>query len=1054
MTKHNLSEKNLELEAINKILELGSYDFIDAYKEKFGLDGTFGRQTTAEFTLPRNLKNSLQKLNPNLPKQAIDKAFYQLCEGKTTLNLTRANQHFYQLIKDGVKVFFKNNQGIDCEESVKIIDWHQTKNNEFLAVKQFKVSGEIYNRRCDLIIFINGLPLVLIELKASYKNLIDAFINNITDYKKTVPQIFWHNALIVISNGLQSKIGSISSDYEHFAEWKKINEKDEEGIISLDTVIKGVFAPTKLLDIIENFILYQESKSGLTKIIAKNHQFLGVNNAIENINNRENLQGKLGVFWHTQGSGKSFSMVFLTQKIFRKLSASYTFLIVSDREDLDNQIYKNFVSCGAVIEKEVQAKSRADLKKLLSEDHRNIFTMIQKFGTENQGEIFEELSDRNNIIVITDEAHRSQYNILAMNMRKALPKASFIAFTGTPLMKDDEKTKEVFGDYVSIYDFEKSQKDHATVKLYYENRLPQLQIINEKLGTDIEKIIANAGLTDEEEERFAKTYITHYELITRNDRLEKIAEDLVDHFMNRGFMGKAMFIAIDKATAVKMYDKVKKYWKIYIAELEKQLGTCKLQHKKTIEKKLKYMQETDMAVIVSQSQNEEENLSKKGVDIRPHRVRINKEDLDEKFKDPNHELRIVFVCAMWITGFDAPSVSTLYLDKLLKEHNLMQTIARANRVWQDKPDGIIVDYIGIFGALKKALAIYGKVKIDGSSNIIEDKAELVKILQQIFLETDLFLKNKKIDLNIITQQKDNFKSTQLFGLAVEAILENNNSKDEFLELASKLKVLLKAILPDARAEEYIQKIRIISIIALKIAEVSSSISPEQIEIEKRKIAELSLKVTELFDNSISIDDYEIKDLEPFDLSQIDFEELKIKFVKNDKKKITLENLKSSVRKKIKKLIEINPTKKSYDEKFEELVNNYNSRDIDAEKFLIELINLSQNLTLEENRHLRENLSKDELVVFDILTKPEPKLNQNEIEIVKSVAKDLLKKLKQEKLVLDWKKEQSSRAKVKNAIKEVCDKLPKTYDEIYQNKCEDLYLYFYDYYQNDNERISF
>jgi type I restriction enzyme, R subunit len=1052
---HGLSENSLELEAIKKTLELGNYQSFNGLDEKLGSDGTFGRKTTEEVILPLNLKKSLQKLNPNLPNEAIDNAFYELIEGKSALNLAKANQFFYKLIKDGVVVSFKDNNGIEKQEAVKIIDWNDAKNNEFLIIQQFKVSGEIYNRRPDLIIFINGLPLVLIELKASHKNLINAFKDNITDYKNSVPQLFWYNALIVASNGSESKIGSVTSSWEHFSEWKKINDEGEKGIISLDTIIKGVFAPSRLLDIIENFILFMEGKGGLTKIIARNHQYLGVNNTIESVKNRKQLKGKLGVLWHTQGSGKSFSMVFFTQKILRKLQGNWTFLIVTDREDLDRQIYKNFANSGAVTEKGVRATSRVSLKKLLSEDHRNIFTMIQKFSTKEKGEVFEELSNREDVIVITDEAHRSQYNVLAMNMRKALPNASFIAFTGTPLMKGDEKTKDVFGEYVSIYNFKQSVEDGATVKLYYENRIPELQIINENLDDDIDKIIKDADLTDEQEERFSKTYVKTYELITRNDRLEKIGKDVVDHFMNRGFMGKAMYIAIDKATAVKMYDKVKKYWKIYIEDLEKQLSSCNPSHKKTIADKIKYMKETDMAVIVSSAQNEEETIGNKGADIRPHRIRMNKEtNLDGKFKDPDDKLRIVFVCAMWVTGFDAPSVSTLYLDKILKDHTLMQTIARANRVWKDKPDGMIVDYIGIFGALQKALAVYGDSKIendDGSP--IEDKEELVKMFVDASLNMDVFLKKRNIDIKNIIEEKDNFQKIGLVDVAVEKIVENKKSKEEFFNLTGRLKVLLKAVLPDVIAEKYLKQILVISIISQKITEISHPFTPEEREEEKRKIVELSQKVSDVLDDSISIDDYEIKDSKPFDLSQVNFEELKERFFGGDKQKTTLENLKSAVKKKIKQLMELNPTRESYSDKFEELINSYNSGDIDVEKFFLELVSFSRSLGEEENRHMRENLTQEELVIFDILTNPEPKLSKKEMEAVKEVAKELLETLKSEKLVIDWKKKQSTRAKVVNTIEEVCDKLPETYDSgIFKNKCDSLYVYFYDNYSSSEHKM--
>ncbi len=577
-----------------------------------------------------------------------------------------------------------------------------------------------------------------------------------------------------------------------------------------------------------------------------------------------------------------------------------------------------------------------------------------------------------------------------------------------------------------------------------------------QLDDDLKKIVEDADLSDESEERFSKKYVKTYGLITNDDRLETIAKDVVDHFMTRGFMGKAMYIALDKATAVKMYDKVQKHWKLYIENLETQLLNCNSDYKKTIEDKIKYMQETDMAVIVSSAQNEEESIANKGVDIKPHRSRMNKDnDLDGKFKDPNNELRIVFVCAMWITGFDAPSVSTLYLDKILKGHTLMQTIARANRVWRDKPDGIIVDYIGIFGALQKALATYGEIgndDLDGKP--IENKEELIKELAQTSLNMEKFLKNKNVDLKNLLTQKDKFKKYELAGIVAERVLESEKSKEEFFELVRKLKILLKAILPDQRADEYLKQILVVSVIAQQIAEISSPLTPEEKYQEKRKIEELSQRVAQLLDSSISIDDYEIKDSKPFDLAQVNFDELKERFSIQDRQKTTLENLKSAVKKKIKELIQQNPTRSDYLDKFEELITKYNSGEIDTDKLFLELVSFSRSLEAEESRHIRENLSEEELVIFDKLTKPEPKLTKKEIEAVKEVAKELLETLKSEKLVVDWKKKQSTRAKVAMAIGEVCNNLPEAYDSnIFKNKCDDLYLYFYDNYPSAEPHLS-
>ncbi len=1056
MANNAFSEEALELGAMDKVAILG-YEAIDAYSESFGDDSLFGRKTPNDIILPVRLRQALVSLNPNLPNEAIDKAFYALSEGQGALSAINANHALYTLLKDGVLVDYKDENGIDQEDTVRVIDWNDTSANELLIVRQFKVSGEMYNCRADMVTFINGLPVVLIELKASHKSLINGFTDNITHYKAEIPQLFLFNAFIIVSNGSKTKLGTMTSEWEHFSEWKKINSEGEEGIISLDTVIQGTLEKKRLLDLIENFIIYMDVKGGKAKIIAKNHQYLGVNNTIEAVQDKDKRDGKLGVFWHTQGSGKSFSMVFFTQKILRKLKGNWTFLIVTDREDLDDQIYKNFVSSGAVTEPDVRATGRENLKKLLSEDHRNIFTMIQKFGTANQGDTYEEISDRDDIIVITDEAHRTQYNVLAMNMRKALPNASFLAFTGTPLMRGDEKTKEVFGDYISIYNFKQSVEDKATVKLYYESRLPELQIINEQLQEDIEEIIEDADLTDEQEEKFASTYVNTYELITRNDRLDKIAEDVVKHFMERGFMGKAMYIAIDKATAVKMYDKVQEQWVLYIDKLEKQLLVCEPVLQQTIINKISYMKETDMAVIVSKAQNEIEKLKAKGVDIVPHRKRMNKEDLDEKFKDPDNLLRIAFVCAMWVTGFDAPSVSTLYLDKILKDHTLMQTMARANRVWQDKPDGMVVDYIGIFQHLQKALAIYGEGSAgeDGGGDPVEDKNELVKMLIDASTQLSTYLKARNVSVDTIFNEKDHFKKIKLLDDAVEAILENDETKDEFLTLAGKLKVMLKAVLPDVRAEPYLKQTLVASILIAKVQDASATLTGGEKERQRRVIEALSERVATLLDESITLDDYDIKDSKPFDITQVDFDELQKRFFNKENQKTILERLKSSLAHRIQDMLQVNGERKEYSEKFEELIENYNAGDVDAEQLLLALVKLARSLDEEEERHIRENLTEEELVIVDILTRPEPKLAKNEIKIIKEVAKELLDKLKNEKLVLDWRKKQATRAKVRETISTIFDeKLPGAYDvDIFQVKCDKVYNHIYDNYPDSNHRAS-
>jgi type I restriction enzyme, R subunit len=557
------SEEALEGTTIRLFEELG-WVTANCYHETLGPGSVFGRETTEQVVLEKKLRAAIDKLNPGLSRNALELAVDELTKDRSTLSPVRANQEVYRLLKDGIRVSVRRNDDDDESiETVRVMDWNAPGNNDFFLASQCWISGEYGKKRADLIGFVNGIPLVFIELKASHKALANAYNFNLSDYRTTIPQVFWYNAVIILSNGTHSNIGSMTAGWEHFAEWKKINSEGEEGIVSLETMIRGVCDPTRLLDLVENFAIYSDAKGGTQKLVAKNHQFLGVNNAIAAVEEIKANHGKLGVFWHTQGSGKSYSMVFFSQKVLRKLPGNWTFLIITDREDLDGQIYKNFASAGAVIEEEsrVRAQSAEHLKQLLNaEDHRYLFTLIQKFRTED-GSTYPKLSDRSDIIVITDEAHRSQYDVFALNMRNALPNAAFIGFTGTPLMAGEERTKQVFGDYVSIYNFKQSIEDGNTVPLYYENRIPELQLTNGTLTEDMAEIIESADLDEDQQAKLEREFGREYQLITREDRLEKIAEDLVAHYMGRGVLAKAMVIAIDKATAVRMYDKVQAHWK-------------------------------------------------------------------------------------------------------------------------------------------------------------------------------------------------------------------------------------------------------------------------------------------------------------------------------------------------------------------------------------------------------------------------------------------------------------------------------------------------------------
>jgi type I restriction enzyme R subunit len=865
-----------------------------------------------------------------------------------------------------------------------------------------------------------------------------------------------------ILNGQETRIfrSSITAGWEHFSDWKRINNEGEEGVISLETMIRGICKKNRFIDIAENFNLFQDARGGVSKITAKNHQFLGVNNAVAALNQIQENQGRLGVFWHTQGSGKSFSMAFFSQKVLRKLPGNWTFVIITDRNDLDKQIYKNFCSTGVVTE-ECQAESGAHLRQLLTEDHRFIFSLIQKFGTE-PGTAYPELSDRSNIIVMTDEAHRSQYDTLALNMRNALPNAAFIGFTGTPLMAGEEKTKEVFGDYVSIYNFQQSVEDGATVPLYYENRIPEMQLENKDFNEDLEALIDAAALDEEQEKKLEREFAREYHIITRDDRLEKVAEDLVAHFMERKHSGKGMVICIDKSTAVRMYDKVQKYWKAYLGDLTSQIKVADELAKPAIEERIKYMQEMDMAVVVSQQQNEIENFEKKGLDITHHRERLAKEDLELKFKDADDPFRLVFVCAMWLTGFDAPAVSTIYLDKPMKNHTLMQTIARANRVFGDKNNGLIVDYVGVFRNLQKALSIYGPSSGGGvkdGDRPIQDKTELVEALRIAIGEAIDFCEERGVALEPIMKSEgfkriaelenaaEHLVDKQVIGDmddAVEKVIVNDDFKKRFISLTNIVVRLYKAILPDPLANEFVSIKTCLSVLADKIRNFTA----------EAKIDDIMQMVTELLDDSISTSGFVIHPTEItslVDLSKIDFEALK-KHFESSRKRTTAEKLKKIVGLKLGAMVEQNKTRTDFMEKFTKLIDEYN-KGLDVDSFFAQLTAFIEELTDEEQRGVSEKLSEEELALFDILTKPEINISAKELEDVKKVTRELLHTLKEAKLVLDWRKRQQSRAEVYTTVKVKLDDLPRVYStELYNEKCGNVYQHFFDSYAGEGQSI--
>jgi type I restriction enzyme R subunit len=1018
--------------------ELG-WEVVNCYGEWDSGTSNLGRDGKREVVLTGRLKPALHALNTDLPVEAIEGAVEEICRDRTALSLAEANREIDKLLKQGVKVSFLDPEhGGQRVEVVSVVDWVVPENNDFLLGSQFWVAGELYLKRPDLVGFVNGLPLVLIELKKPGVNVREGFDKNLSDYKQTIPQLFHYNALLLVSNGVQSKIGSLTAEWEHFGDWKKATSEEDVAGISLETLLRGTCEKARLLDLIENFPRFSDSKGGVSKLLAKNHQFLGVNRAVEAL--RVSTDGRIGVFWHTQGSGKSYSMVFFAEKVFRKLKGNWTFVVITDRTELDTQIYRTFSTCGAASEL-CQATSASHLRKLLGEDHRYVFTLIHKFRTE-PGTLHPVLSERDDIIVLTDEAHRSQYDTLAMNMRTALPNAKFVAFTGTPLIVGEERTREVFGDYVSVYNFRQSVEDGATVPLFYENRTPELQITNPELNEEIYQTIEDAGLDDDQEEKLRKVLGQRYHLITRDDRLDAVAKDIVHHFLNRGYQGKAMVVSIDKLTTLRMYEKVRAEWEAEKARVLKALDGMAGGHPEHagLLARLVNLQETDMAVVVSPGQNEIPEMKEKGFDILPHRERMVKEDLEEKFKNPDDKFRLVFVCAMWLTGFDAPSCSTLYLDKPMRGHTLMQTIARANRVYGDKVNGLIVDYANVFQELEKALAIYGS-GTGGGEMPVKDKKELVEALRIALDQVAEFCRKQNVDLEAIPDS-----SNKLFIPAVNQLLRTDEVTDSFLGQANDVARLYKAVMPDP-------VIPLLAPRAQVIAELAKAVRADKDPVN---ITQVMAAISGVLDGAIIAEPH-IKPgaaAKTIDLSKIDFDVLEKKFAKTPNKNIEAQQLRALIERKLDNLIRLNASRYDFLDRFQKMIEAYNSGALSIEQLFAELVTFTKDLNEEEQRHLRENISEEELAVFDILTRPGPDLTPVETEAIKKVCKDLLAKLKTEKLVLAWRTKRTTRAAVRVEIEKMLDSgLPEKYTtELFETKCGALFQHVLEKYPESGESV--
>jgi len=951
------------------------------YEYKFGPDispgGILVERDFKNVILEKRLKSSLKRLNPDLSDKAIDEAIYKLKKVEYP-NLEIANKEVYEMLRNEIKVDVEDVNKSLRGKIVKVIDFEDPLNNEFLVVNQFTIQGVERIRRPDIVIFINGIPIAIFELKnpTIEEATIQTAYQQLQDYKKDIPEIFKYNQILAISDLVEAKYGTISSSWEWFKKWREVEDSDEKlkGVSELEVLIKGIFQKSRLLDIIKNFIVFEADSekdiSKFTKKICLYHQYFGVNKAIQRTLQalKPKGDGKIGVLWHTQGSGKTLSMVFYVNKAKElKELQSPTFVFLTDRNDLDNQFYKTFLRTGySALAK--QAETIKDLEgKLRTAGSELIFTTIQKFG-----ENFGVLSEKENIIVIADEAHRSEYAELAARARKAMPNASFMGITATPIDVENRSTRLVFGDYIDKYPMSRSVEDGATVPIYYESRLVPLHLTNYFIDDEFDELTQEVR-DIEIKESLKKKFARLEKLVSAPDRLKKIAEDIVSHFNSRGLEEKAMVVTISRRVAVEMY------------KLIKDLPNA-----------------PEVAVVISNPTEFKNEIQEE----------TRASELDRRFKNPNAPLKMVVVCDMWLTGFDVPCLTTMYFDKPLKNHGLIQAIARVNRIFKDKQGGLIVDYIGIADDLKKALSIYDEptrnetmISIDEIVNKMLEKYDVVKsMLNGIDYSKWRYLEGEKL--------------SQLFQLAINTIITDpkdktldDEKKERFLRESLTLIKLHAFVMPHKEAYEIKNDIDFFK--AIRAALIKQTV------VEKENIYrgfDFDSTVKELLSKSIAaegiIDIFAMKGKEKMDISILDnkfLEEAKNLKYKN----LTIEILRKLLEDEIRLRIKKNKIRyHSLSELLEKIIEEYENRVINASKVIERLIELAQEIKKADKEARETGLSEEELAFYDAIAS---KKMIKQDEKIKELVKELVKIIRRD-LTIDWTNNDIINARIRDNVR--------------------------------------
>ena len=970
-----INENLVEQAALQWFSELG-------YEVAFGPDISPGgerpeRDSFGEVVLAGRLRAALRRLNPLLSDEAVDDALHQVFHLDSP-NLAENNRRFHAMLRDGVKVEVVTSEGEGRGDLARLFDYNEPENNDWLVVNQFTVVVGEDNRRPDIVVFINGLPLGILELKNPLveQATVKGAFQQLQTYKQEIPDLFQYNEVLVVSDSIEARHGTITSDWERLAPWRTIEGENDapEDLPHLEVLICGVFEKRRFLNLVQNFVVFESDGDRLYKKMAMYQQFHAVNAAVEETIRAtcSDDEPRVGVIWHTQGSGKSLSMVFYAAKVMRHPAMNNpTVLVLTDRNDLDNQIYRNFCLAQDLIPYPKQAESVEDLKQLLTVPAGGvIFTTVQKFKPK-EGENYPLLSERRNIIVIADEAHRSHYNFMrgyARYIREGLPNAAFIGFTGTPIELEDRSTRQVFGDYISIYDIQRSIEDGATVPIYYEGRLAKLHLTNEFIDEDFEEI------TEREEEHVKESLKRKWarleKLVGAEDRLRRIAQDIVEHYTERckSLEGKAMIVCMSRRICVDLYNHLTS------------IPGC-----------------PQTAVVMTGSASDPP-------EFQPHiRNKAKREKIKERFKDPGDPLRLVIVRDMWLTGFDNPCLHTMYADKPMKGHTLMQAIARVNRVFRDKPGGLIVDYLGIADDLRRALSNYSDkdrnealIPLDQAVAVLKEKYDIVRT----FFHGVNYRGWRKLAPAALTQ---------LLQKAHNAVVADEDTKSRFIKACTELTKAFALVIPHPEAMQIRDDVAFFQSVRKNVVKYTPPAGqpPEELDTAVKQLISEAVAASEV------VDIFGAAEMKRPDISILS-DEFLAEVQGMEHKNLQVELLRKLLEDEITAKMRKNVVKyRSFKEMLEQVIKAYQNRSIQSAEVIAKLVELAKELREVEQRGEILGLSDEEMAFYDAVAKGEEHIRDD--EHLRTIARELVASIKGN-LSIDWADHENVKAKIRATVR--------------------------------------